>query len=838
MLRLFTAALLTAVPLLAQLPSPESHFGFPMGEDRRLVDWADVVAYYEKLDAADPRIRVDELGKTTDGKPFLLATISSAATMRSLERYRGIQGRLADPRTTSAQEAERLADEGKAVVLITCSIHSSEVASTMTAMEFVYRLLSEDTPKHRAILDNVVFLLAPSLNPDGVDRVAEWYRRWVGTPYEGAPMTELYHEYVGHDNNRDWYVFSQIETRLAVEKIHNVWRPQIVYDVHQMGTTGARMFVPPWIDPIDPNIDPLIVQQVNAFGTQMASDLTAAGKKGVVLNGIYDYFTPARHYQSYHGGLRLLSESAGARFASPINVPFQSLQTRARGYNAQESSWNFAEPWPGGRWRVRDIVDYQLVAFESVLYNAALRRRDLLRNFHRIFERVMARPGPRAFVLPRRQHDPNALTRLLQTLEFGMVEVHRASASGPGYREGDYVVRMDQPYAAFARTLLEDQQYPDLREYPGGPPRRPYDVTAHSLPLLMGVDVEPSGSAPRRGDLAPAGRIGPAPGFVAPGEALRLSPAESNAFIAVNRLLADNVPVYRSTADGDFLIARSEAGADRLQRLADELGLRFQAAPPGPSPGPSAAEPLRAPRVGIYSGFTPIMDEGWTRWVLDQFEFRHRQVDNARLQAGGLARSFDVIVLPDAAPRTLQGGYIEGASYGGAKVPPEFTGGIGDDGARALRSFTEQGGVVLAFNRAAEYAIERLRLPAENAVDDVSNRRFYSPGALLNADLAANHPLTWGMRRREAVWFQSGPVFRAAASDDGGAEPVVVARYPAEKVLASGWLLGEEYLSGRAAVMDVPVGRGRVVLFGIRPQYRGQSNATFKLLFNGLLSLR
>ncbi len=832
-------ALLFVVSVGAQVPSPESHFGFPMGADRRLADWGDVVSYYNKVAAASGRVRVDEIGKTTEGRPFLLVTVASPATLASLGRYRSIQRSLADPRVTSAAVADSLAAQGKAVVMLTCSIHSTEVASTLTAMEFVHRLVTKNTAKNRAILDNVILLLVPSLNPDGVDKVASWYRRWVGTPYEGAPMTELYHPYVGHDNNRDWYIFSQRETRLAVAKIHNVWRPQIVYDVHQMGSTGARMFVPPWVDPIDPNIDPLIVQQVNAFGAAMAADLTAAGKTGVVINGVYDYFTPARHYQSYHGGLRLLSESASVRYATPIKTPFQSLQTRARGYNAQQSSWNFLEPWPGGEWTLRDIVDYQLTAFESVLYNAAVKRTDLLRNFYRIFERVMERDGPEAFVIANEQHDPNALTRLLKTLEFGMVEIERAatdfSAEGRAYSEGDYVIRMRQPYAAFARTLLEPQRYPDLREYPGGPPRRPYDVTAHSLPLLMGVETEAVERLPADLSLAKVAAVEPAPGSVADGEALRLSPAQSNAFVAVNRLLADGVEVFRNRSTGEFHVARGEAGAARLHALADELGLRFEAVE---EDEPAGLKRVRAPRVALYAGFTPIMDEGWTRWVLERFEFPYSRLDNARLRAGDLQREFDVVILPDAQPRTLHGGYIEGASYRGAKAPPEYTGGIGDEGARALREFVESGGTLLTFNRASSYAIERLRLPVEDVLDGVSNRQFYSPGALLKVRLDPTHPLCWGMREEEAVWFESGPAFRRIYTSDADPEPEVVLRYPRADALASGWLLGEEHLASRAAVMDVPLGRGRVVLFGIRPQYRAQPNATFKLLFNGLFYFR
>ena len=829
---LFVAGLLIATPAWAVLPSPEAHFGHRMGADRKLVDWDSVVSYYRKLDAASDHIRVDEIGKSTEGRPFLLATIARPETLAKLSNYQAIQARLADPRLTTPAQAETFIEQGKAVVLLTCSIHSSEPASTMTAMEFVYRLLSEDTPRHRKILDETIFLLAPSLNPDGVDIVSSWYRRWVGTPHEGAPMVELYHKYAGHDNNRDWYMFTQQETRLAVEKIHNVWRPQIVYDVHQMGATGARIFVPPWDDPIDPNIDPLIVQQVNAFGAAMAVDLTAAGRKGVVMNGIYDYYTPARHYQSYHGGLRLLTESASVRFATPITVPFGSLQQDARGYNAQQQSWNFLEPWPGGRWRLRDIVDDQLIAFESCLYNAALRRHDLLRNFYRIGRRALEAEGPKAYILPSQQHDPNALTRLLETLSFGMVEIQRAvrdfRAEGRAYSEGDYVISLGQPYGRFAKTLLEKQDYPNLREYPGGPPKRPYDATAHSLPLLLGVDVARI-DRPFQAELKRVDVIRPAEGQVPPGDNLRLSPAWSHSWKAVNRLLADGAPVQRDEATGDFYI--SDAGARRaeLQRLAAELGLRFESV----ANQPSGLRQLRAPRIGVYSGFVPIMDEGWTRWVLDDYGFAHTRLDNARAQRGDLRADFDAIILPDASPRTLHAGYIDGASYSGAKVPPHLTGGLGAPGASALREFAARGGVVLAFNEAANYAIERLELQVENTLGEVSAARFYGPGALLDAEVDLGHPLCFGMPPRQAVWFESGPAFRPAFSRNGPA-PKSVVRYPGQNVLASGWLLGEELIAARSAVMDVPVGRGRVVLFGIRPQYRGQSNATFKMVFNGL----
>ena len=366
--RLASAILLAASLGLAAIPTPESHFGHRMGEDRKLIEWARTVSYFEALDKASDSVLVRKLGKTTGGRDFIAAWISSPANLKKLDRYREIQQRLADPRKTTEAEAARLTAEGKVVVMITCSIHSTEVGSTLTAVDFAHRILTEERAKFAAILENVIFILVPSLNPDGVDIVRDWYVKTLGTPYEGTSPPELYQKYVGHDNNRDWYIFSQQETRIAISQLHNVWHPQIVYDVHQQGANASRMFIPPWLDPIEPNVDPIIVQLCNMIGTGMAADLTAAGKQGVAINSIYDFWTPARNYQGYHGGLRILSESASARLGTPVNIKPEEIASSALGYNPRESSWNHLEPWQGGEWRLRDIIDYQEIAWESCLW--------------------------------------------------------------------------------------------------------------------------------------------------------------------------------------------------------------------------------------------------------------------------------------------------------------------------------------------------------------------------------------------------------------------------------------------------------------------------------------
>lgn len=789
----FCAALFVFAASLcsAAVPTPESHFGHRMGADRKLLDWDKVVSYFQRLEKSSNRIRVAELGQTTGRRPYISVTIAAPETLQRLDYYRAIQTRLADPRKTTEAEAEKLIAEGKTVVMITCSIHSNEVASTATAVEFAYKLITEDNPKFKAILENTIFILVPSQNPDGVDIVTQWYRKTLSTPYEGTSPPELYQKYVGHDNNRDWYIFSQIETQLAVAKIQNVWHPQIVYDVHQQGPNSSRMFVPPWLDPVDPNIDSIIAQLCNAVGATMAADLTAAGKTGVAINALYDFWTPARHYQAYHGGLRILSESASVRLATPITVKPDDISISAQGYNPRERSWNYLEPWMGGEWHLRDIVDYQLIALESCLYQAAVRRTDFLRSFYRIGQRALARTSPNSFVVPVAQMDPGSTRKLLQTLAFGEVEINRANApfraGGKDYPAGSYVIPMHQPYGSYAKTLLERQNYPDLRMYPGGPPRRPYDVTAQTLPLLMGVTVDTI-NQPFSADLTRAVNFGE--------QAQSTAAGNIDSWRTVNQAWASGKKVWRNKTNGDFAFQSGN-------------GLR----------------PLRQPKVALYKSFVPNMDEGWTRWLLEQFGFAYTSVFNKDIQTDDLRLRFDVIIFADQRAEAIYAGHRPGA------MPEEYTGGVGEKGAEALKHFASQGGTLVFLNDSADYALEHLGLDAKNVLQGLSNKEFYSPGSLLNVNVDTNHPLMFGLPKQIAIWSEGSPAFEVPK----GSRARAVATFTSSSVLASGWLLGEKYLVNRPALLDIPTGAGRILLFGMRPQYRAQSYQSFKIFFNALV---
>jgi Zinc carboxypeptidase len=856
----FAAFLVLTGTASSQVPSPESVLGFQVGADRKLADWGQVVDYFNKVALASPdRVLMNEIGKSTLGKPFVALTISSADNLHHLDRYLEIQRRLADPRLTTEQQAEQFMHEGKAVVLITCTVHSSEVASTQTAMQFVFKLLAEDTPEHREILNNVIFLLIPSLNPDGQDMVVKWYRKYVGTPFEGAEPVELYHPYVGHDDNRDWYMFTQVESQLTVNKVQNVWHPQVVYDVHQMGPGEARLFVPPFLDPVDPNIDPLITSETNWLGTSMAQALATEGKKGVAINAVYDEWTPARHYQAYHAGLRILTESASAQLASPITVPLSQLDSHALGYNPRQRSWNFPDPWPGGEWRLGDIVSYQLIAYESCLLTVARNREVFLRNFYRVSADALDPPKgyPFAYIFPAQQKDPAAAAKLLNTLRIGLVEVYRAQApfsvDGVEYSAGAYVVPIAQPYGRYAKTLLERQRYPDDRQYPGGPPKHPYDVTAQTLPLLMGVQVSEVHNRFQT-QLEKIDSIPLPPGKIdSPAKQYLLRPDSNNAYLAVNRLLKQGAAVFRlqsALTDGDreypagTFVIRSK----QLRNLAS-LGVDFSAT----SLPLADAKALRSPRVGIYKSYVPSIDEGWTRWLMEQYEFPYTSIFDHDIRHGNLNSRFDVIVIPDEMESAIVRGNPKRSSDGEDEEhplsrtdltarslvpepyePDEYTGGIGEAGVESLRQFVSAGGTLITLNRASEFAIDRLNLGARNILQGVSPQNFYGPGSILNITVNINHPLGYGMDKQGIAWFEQSPAFAPAFTQSSAAGATAVATYPNGNPLMSGWLLGDALIQNQAALMDAPLGKGHAVLFGFRPQYRGQSYATYKLFFNAL----
>jgi len=797
----------TAPALTRAIPSPQAVLGFTPGDDRKLADWTQITNYFARLDQSSNRVLVQTLGETTLKRPMIAVFISARENILALDKYKEIQRRLADPRTISTElERNRLIATGRAVVVISCSIHSTEIVASQMSMQLAYELASAQDAQTLEILQNAILVLIPSANPDGIDIVADWYRKTLGTPFEGKEPPELYHHYSGHDDNRDWFMLNLKETQLLSRLMWREWFPQIVYDVHQQGPNSSRFFVPPFYDPPNPNIAPLLLRQVGLFGHKMAADLQAAGFKGVITNAAYDTWWHGgfRTAPYYHNSIGILSEAASARLMSPTTITREQLsKTSARGMrNALEAATNFPDPWPGGEWKPRDILNMELVAARSVLSLAAKYRASHLRNFFDLgLKHVNYTPAqnePLAYLIPAGQGRDEAVARLVGALVGQGIEVHRLDqelhagfgpqvlqrmnstgeklgvfrtiiAHAAGVHEvpaGSYIVFLAQPQGANVRSLFEPQIYPN-RLTPLGEAERPYDVAGWTLPLQMGVD-------------APA------------------------------------------------VVTIQEPVGDRKLTLIRETNevRRDLALPLKETNGSPIASPLRqGPRIGIYRGWTANMDEGWTRFVFDTFNVLYKSVRDKDIRQGNLLSSYDVLILPSQRERDI----VEGHSA--EAYPQEFTGGLTKTGVANLKAFVEEGGKLICFDSSCNFVIKHLGLPVRNSLEELKSSEFYSPGSIVSLEVNQNHPIAQGLGQDTAAYFINSSAFETT---DGKVR--VVARYAKQDLLRSGWLLGEDKLRGKIALAEVPLGRGNIVLFAFRPQHRGQTWATFRFIWNAISS--
>lgn len=770
------------------VPAPKDVLGFIPGDDRKLASWAQVVDYFKKLDASSDRVTFHEIGKSTMGRPFVYAVITSPENLKNIEKYKNINNELADPRKLGKyrglpdDRARSHIAAGKTIVLKTFGVHSTEVGSYLSSMLIAHELASSNTPRIQKILDETITLIVPALSPDGVDIVKDWYDKTLGTPHEGTSPPELYHKYVGHDLNRDWYAFTQVESQLTVKHIHNVWHPQIVHDVHQQGTNGARFFVPPYMDPVEPNVPKQIVEGYTELGLYVAGDMRKKGLQGLTTGTTYDAWTPARAYSHYHGGVRILSETASARLASPITVKAEQLRG-GRGVDPHKDDANNGPAWKGGEWKMRDITNYMTTAAFSILDHAAANRTNWLTRFHDIGKEAV-RPRKDGELRSIVVNDPypfkGNMEDILRRAGVEMI-VHDSFLGAP------VEIPLSQPYAAFALAMFSHQKYPNLLT-DDGQPISPYDVTSHSLALLQGIEFKEF------------------------------------------RTKTDTFKKRNSYDSDEFTMAP----------------------PPGMTPYRCKEDLV----FGTYKAHIASMDEGWTRWLLESESFIgqgvgmfgrfckpvHHSISNQELAGEIKISKLRTIIFPDQSPNQILNGYPKGS------MPDEYVGGVGKEGVENLKKFVEAGGTLVFLNRSSLFAIEQFNLPIKNVTQGLNRKDFYIPGSILRTNLDTAHPIAKGMPKDSIAWFEDSPVFeitrqetRDTRQENGKtnspvSEIKIVAKYPSDhkQILLSGWALGQDKIAGKAALVEVTYGKGKIVLFGFRPQYRGQSLATFPLLFNAI----
>jgi len=850
-------ALISASTSLAQVPAPASVLGFEPGADYKLANYDQVADYYQQLSAASDRVQMSTIGTTSMGRPMTLLFMSSADNLDRLDRWRDISSMLARARVAEGK-AQQLAEEGKAVVWIDAGMHSTERAPGQAMLTLAHRVATEESAEMQKIRENVVLLLMPMMNPDGLDIVENWYDRVLDTPYETSSPPWLYQKYVGHDNNRDWFMNNMPETRAVTDVIYNEWYPQIVVNHHQTSPSWARIFIPPFTGPVNPDIHPGVVAGVNQVGTAMTQRFAMKDMPGVVSNDIFTMFWNGgmRTAPYFHNQIGILTEVAHAtptpRYYEPDSLP-QHVGER----NPTDGTALFyTDPWEGGESHFGDAVRYTNTASMGVLDVAADRPRQFLYNMYEMGrdEIEAGESGdPYAYVIPAEQWHDREAHNLVNILRQGGIEVDRATstfeAGGEEYPSGSYVIGAAQAFRPFLMDLLEPQNYPTRRSA-SGEPETPYDLAGWTLPMQMGVTVDRINESFSARLEAVTDSVAPAPGTVRASASYGYAFSHrSNAAVeAANELLADGTPVHwaeegvaANSADlgrGAYVVERNDGTEDRLERVADEHGLTVHGLAETPD-GP--LHELQQPRVGIYKSWVPSMDEGWTRWVLKNYDVPVDTLHDADVRSGDLSQ-YTSIILPDHYSPDL---FLHGHESG--SMPKEYTGGLGLEGARALEQYVKDGGNIVAFDGASVFAIEQFGLPVRDVTDGVPDSDFFIPGSLIRTTVNTEHPLAYGMQDTVAASFQQSRAFEPVQQDltgEGGREDIkigppppveVVARYAEKDLLMSGWAMGaKEHIGDKPAMVNVRHGDGTVVLFGFRPQFRGQPRATYKLMFNAL----
>ena len=812
-------------PSAAAIPSPSSVLGFNPGDDRTIADWKQITNYFAVLGKTSNRVSVQTIGQSTLGRTMIAAFISAPENIHNLEKYKDIQRHLADPRLNAADGrvnfGELLVKEGKTVVAISCSIHSTEIVASQMSMQLAYNLASAYDEETLSILHHTILILIPSPNPDGVDIVANYYRKTLGTPLEGRDPPELYHHYAGHDDNRDWFMLDLKETKAVTRLFWKEWFPEIVYDIHQQGSNGSRFFVPPFYDPPNPHIAPLLLRQVGLIGHKMAADVTAAGFKGILTNALYDTWWHGgfRTAPYFHNSIGILTEAASARIMTPSTVTREQLsRSGTRGMRtALDVTTNFPNPWPGGAWHPRDIMQMEMIACHSVLSLAANYRADYLRNFYELGKAGLSSPAegaPVGYLIPAGQGRDENVAKMIGALVEQGVEVYRldselhasfgaqtlkrsgtikfGSVTAPFFLNlgvdatsqevpaGSYIIFLNQPYRQNVLALFEPQLYPD-RMTATGEAERPYDVAGWTLPMMMGV--------------------------------------ESPAVLSIREVANER----------KLTLIKSEHDVRR------DLGLPLWTSDKSP-----IANPIKpGVRVGIYQGARGNMDEGWTRYVFDTFNAPYQILRDPAINETNLDSKYDAIVLPSDRSREPADSGAP-AAEGGA--------GISDKGFVNLARFVEDGGTLICFDGSCGSLIRRWKLPLRSVLEGLRSSDFYCPGSILRIDVDTSNPIARTMSKETDAYFINSSAFEPTAVPESGMKDVsaslatgpakIIAHYAEAGVLRSGWLLGEDKIKGRVALAEVPVANGRIILFGFRPQHRGQTWGTFPFIWNAINSGR
>jgi hypothetical protein len=842
---------------------PSDFFGFEPGSDRNLFTYEQLIEYLMKLDGQSERIHVEEIGHSPMGRPIYIAFISSGENIANLEAMKKVNRELALNPDIDPRELESMVQEGKVFVLGTLSMHSSEVAPSQAAPLIAYDMATTTDSKKLEWLRNVVYMMVPNHNPDGMDLVVDNYLKNKGTQYEGASLPGVYHKYVGHDNNRDFVILSQEDTK-AIAAIYNLtWFPQVMVEKHQMGSTGTRYFVPPNHDPIAENVPAGIFHWSGVFGQHMATDMTAQGLAGVSQHYIFDDYWPGSTETCiWKNVIGFLTEAASCQTATPIYVEPTELTVGGKGLSEYKKSINMLLPWEGGWWRLGDIVEYELSSTMSILKTASLYREDILEFRNRMCREQVElgkTQAPYYYIMPQSQHDQGELVNLVNLMKEHGVEVYalddQVVLEGKIYQAGDVVIPLAQSFRPFIKEVMETQEFPERHYTPGGELIQPYDIASWSLPLHRHVtshEIEVRSKELENKLKLIEGSYDLKAEELPPSTAVVLTVNSNESFRAVFKALGLGLKVDRLKSGielggrtygaGSFILYRGSKQKEWESVLEDlpfaPAALLDKRALP--------ADPVGVPRIALVETFFHDMDAGWTRFLFDTYHLPYTVLHPGEFKDRVLASEFDVVIFPDNDKEVLMSGKRKsGGSYYMGSYHPDYVKGIEKEGLEKLMSFSDQGGIIISWGRSARLfegmmkikekdGEEEFSLPFRDISADLSKAGLYIPGSLVQVNLLQGHPLTLGMPGSIGVFSRGRPVFTTSVPLFD-MDRRVIGTYPEKEVLMSGYAAEEEKMGNKAAMIWMKKGKGQFVLFGFGPQFRASTQASYKLLFNSIL---
>ena len=870
------------------ITAPKAHFGFNIGDDYHLATFTQTEAYLKKIASESNKVKMVSIGKTEEGRNHYMMIVSSPANLKKLAHYKEISQKLAHAEALTDNEAKQLSKEGKAVVWIDGGLHATEVVGIHQWIETLYQIITRNDEETNNILANTIILFVHA-NPDGQELVSNWYMRNNDTLKRStSQLPRLYQKYIGHDNNRDFFMMNMSESRNMSRQQYIEWMPQVLYNHHQTGPPGSVVAGPPYRDPFNYVYSPLLVTGIDALGAAMSSRLNAENKPGYTMKGGSVYSTwwngGLRTTAYYHNIIGLLTEIIGN--PTPMTIPV----------TPQRLIPNSATPFPitPQKWHFKSSIDYSISLNYAVLNYAARYKDELLLNIYKmgrqsieagskdnwtltpkksdllagymkaekkdtridsialplyakVYQNASLR-DPRGFIIPIDQ--TNTAIDFINILINSGIKVQRATqdftVNGKQYLAGSYIVKTNQAFRPHVIDMFEPQDHPNDFLYPGGPPVRPYDAAGWTPAFTMGIQFDkilddftgPFEAIPYGTIQKATGKLVTANNKIAYG----ISVKENDAFIVVNDLLKKGIQVLKNK--DQFIVGIAPESTPIINQAINEHGVRVNEL----TSIPNDASPIKALRIGLWDKYGGSMSSGWVRWILEKHNFNFDIIYPKEINAGHLNDKYDVLVFVEGAIPALSPeapSPYEDKEPTLDEIPAEYQNRLGkitaEQSIPSLKTFLENGGSVVTIGSSANLAYH-LKLPVKNALVEMVNgaernlpgEKFYIPGSVMQMTVATNETANWGMAAKTDVYFNMSPVFKLQADAIANKELTPLGWYASASTLRSGWAYGQAYLQDGVAAFKAKVGKGNLYVFGPEITFRGQTHSAYKMLFNQL----